>query len=68
MFNVTDALGTTVSAQVIVGESAPMVLTMVESPTVYLGYPDAATAELSATEITGGTPDYSYEWSTGSNL
>jgi endonuclease I/uncharacterized protein YdeI (BOF family) len=62
---VTDALGTTVSAQVIVGESAPMVLTMVESPTVYLGYPDAATAELSATEITGGTPDYSYEWSTG---
>ncbi|NJO89165.1 MAG: T9SS type A sorting domain-containing protein [Chloroflexia bacterium] len=62
---VTDALGANVSAQVVVGESAPMTLTMAENPTVYVGYPDAATAELSATEITGGTPDYSYEWSTG---
>ncbi len=62
---VTDETGTTVSTQVVVGESAPMQLTMVETQTVYYGYPYASTATLSATEISGGTPDYVYEWSTG---
>jgi len=61
---VSDATGATVSAQVTIAASAPMVLTMVESPTVYFGYPDAASATLSATEISGGTPEYSYEWNT----
>ena len=62
---VTDATGTTVTEQVVVNESAPIELTMVENQKVYDGYPDASTATLSVTEINGGTPEYSYEWSNG---
>lgn len=62
---VTDAIGSIISAGVTIGEPAPLMLTMNESPTVYFGYPDAACTVLSVAEISGGTPDFTYQWNTG---
>jgi uncharacterized protein YdeI (BOF family)/exonuclease III len=62
---VTDASGNSISAQIFVDEAAPMVLNLGESKTVYYGYAPAACTSLSAIEISGGTPSYTYEWSNG---
>jgi len=63
--NVTDGIGAVVSANVTIDVAPAMVLDMPDDQLVYVGYPDGACANLSPTGITGGTPEYTYEWSTG---
>ncbi len=62
---VFDAIGANVFASITITEPAEIVLTMIDDQVVYFGYPNGACATLSATSITGGTPEYTYEWSTG---
>jgi len=62
---VSDALGATVSAIVSIDVAAPIILNMIDNQVVYVGYPEGACATLEATDIANGTPEYTYEWSTG---
>ncbi|NER13702.1 T9SS type A sorting domain-containing protein [Leptobacterium flavescens] len=61
---VTDALDATVEAEVTITEPETLAFNLTEDQTVFIGYgPGCTTLEVS--DITGGTPDYSFEWSTG---
>ena len=63
--SVSDAIGSAVSASITIGEPSEIELTMIDDQVVYFGYPEGACATLSAINISGGTPEYSYEWGTG---
>ena len=62
---VTDANGDFVVGNATITESSAIVLTLIDDVTVFSGYPPSECTTLSALEITGGTPDYTYSWSTG---
>jgi len=61
---VTDALSNTANAEVVISEASPLELSLTEDLTVYEGYESTCTS-LSVLEISGGSGDYTYEWSTG---
>ena len=61
---ITDALGSTVTSEIKIQAAEAIVITMVEDKKVYAGYETSCTS-LSAVAITGGSGEYTYEWSTG---
>ncbi|MCD6064198.1 MAG: hypothetical protein K0R82_2109, partial [Flavipsychrobacter sp.] len=64
---VTDANGCKDSATVTLNEPTPLTIDAGGNQTVYWGYPDSACANLTATNMTGGVPPYSVQWSTNNN-
>ncbi|MBC9796105.1 endonuclease [Sinomicrobium weinanense] len=61
---VTDAKGAQVETEVEIGEPEAITFTLEGDEKVYPGYGPEETAVLSAT-VSGGTPGYTYLWSTG---
>jgi len=62
---VTDALGSTLTAAVTVGEALPIAYTITEDTTVYYGYSSEACTTIGVTSTWGGEAPYSYSWNTG---
>lgn len=61
---VTDYLNKSVTAEVVIEDAQPLVITMIEDQTVFVGYSSNCTT-LNTTSISGGSGEYTYLWSTG---
>ncbi|MCF4102703.1 DUF5689 domain-containing protein [Gillisia sp. M10.2A] len=61
---VTDAVENTIAAEVVISETEALQLSVSEDQTVYQGY-DSNCTDLSILEVSGGSGEYTYEWSTG---
>jgi hypothetical protein len=64
---VTDANGCTVSASCTLTEPPQLTINAGANKIVYLGYPDSACTDLTATGLGGGVPPYTITWSNGSH-
>lgn len=62
---VTDATGATVTSEVTISEPDNLTFALTDDKTVFLGFESTECATLSVSDITGGTPGYTIEWSTG---
>jgi hypothetical protein len=64
---ITDANGCTTSSSTTLTEPPPLTINAGSNKIVYLGYPDSACTNLTATGAGGGVPPYVLTWSTGSH-